>query len=223
MICVRGGCGNIPGNEKTGEKPVNAERPPRSRVILMAVVFEGGLVVLWLLLSHVLEMPPGDQGRVTVRAVVLGFFATTPLLPAMLWLARSQFTPFRRLMGEVEEVLIPFLSRLTVADFFIIALLAGFGEEGLFRGIIQGGLSAVIPPPVALLIAALIFGILHCITLTYAVIAALIGLYLGGLYMLTGNLVVPIIVHVLYDFAALIYLMKVRRRITVEGAGKEDG
>jgi uncharacterized protein len=50
----------------------------------------------------------------------------------------------------------------------------------------------------------------HWITRTYALLAALVGLYLGGLWLWTGNLLVPIVAHALYDFVALIWILRRR-------------
>ena len=55
------------------------------------------------------------------------------------------------------------------------------------------------------------FGLLHPITRAYAVIAALLGAYLGGLWLAGGNLLTPIVAHALYDFVALVYLLRLRR------------
>jgi hypothetical protein len=45
------------------------------------------------------------------------------------------------------------------------------------------------------------------VSLTYAVIAALIGAYLGAIMLLTQNVLTPIVAHGLYDFVALLYLV----------------
>jgi membrane protease YdiL (CAAX protease family) len=44
-----------------------------------------------------------------------------------------------------------------------------------------------------------------------AILAAVIGVYLGLLRIWTGNLLTPVICHVVYDFAALVYFFKVHR------------
>ena len=49
-----------------------------------------------------------------------------------------------------------------------------------------------------------------------ALLAGVVGLYLGGLYLLTGNLLVPIVVHALYDIVALGYLRKAERAPVIE-------
>ncbi len=58
-----------------------------------------------------------------------------------------------------------------------------------------------------LAVASVVFGLLHAVTPTYAVLAALIGVYLGGLWQVTGNILTPIVTHALYDFLLLVYLL----------------
>jgi membrane protease YdiL (CAAX protease family) len=57
-------------------------------------------------------------------------------------------------------------------------------------------------------VASVLFGLVHAITRAYVVIAALFGAYLGWLWLVTGDLTVPIVVHALYDFLVLVYLMR---------------
>jgi len=176
----------------------------------LALLFEGGMVVLWLVVAEFLGIVPGAQGAATVGALVTGAAATLPLLPLLWWVSRSRLGPLRAMMREVDEVLVPLLSRLTVADYALIALLAGIGEEGVFRGLLQEGLSWSLPVPAAVVAASTVFGMLHFITPAYALLAGILGVYLGALYVLTGNLLVPITVHALYDFIALLYLLRWR-------------
>jgi membrane protease YdiL (CAAX protease family) len=87
-----------------------------------------------------------------------------------------------------------------------LALMAGVAEEALFRGLLQEGLAGPLGWLPALLLASALFGVVHWLTGLYALLAGAVGLYLGGLYLLTGNLLVPIVVHALYDVVALVYL-----------------
>ena len=98
-----------------------------------------------------------------------------------------------------------------------MAALAGFGEELLFRGVLQPWLGRI-HPWVGIIGANLIFGALHALTPAYAVFATLIGLYFSWLYAGYGepNLARPIIAHALYDYIAfLIIIREVRREETV--------
>ncbi len=100
----------------------------------------------------------------------------------------------------------------------LIAAAAGLGEELLFRGLLQHGLAGWLAPPwgvwIALLAASLAFGCCHLLSTTYAVLAALIGLYLGLLLMFSGSLLAPALAHGLYDFVALVYLLRDARAVT---------
>ncbi|WP_245960737.1 CPBP family intramembrane glutamic endopeptidase [Wenzhouxiangella sediminis] len=92
----------------------------------------------------------------------------------------------------------------------LVSLLAGIGEELLFRGVVQAGLASWASPAAAILIASLMFGAAHAVSLPYFAVAAFLGLYLGLLYHWTGNLLVPIVVHALYDWIAIHYYLRRR-------------
>jgi uncharacterized protein len=104
----------------------------------------------------------------------------------------------------------------------IVAAAAGLGEELLFRGLAQEGLSRLVGGEygdwVALAVASLLFGVCHWLNTTYAVLALLAGLYFGLLLMLTGSLWTPIVAHAAYDFIALVYLVQPKNliRLTIE-------
>jgi membrane protease YdiL (CAAX protease family) len=87
-----------------------------------------------------------------------------------------------------------------------ISILAGLGEEMFFRGWLQPYLVQYIDTVPALLLASLLFGLFHPISLVYVLFATLFGLYLGLLLLVTDNLLPPIIAHAFYDFVALVYL-----------------
>lgn len=92
-----------------------------------------------------------------------------------------------------------------------ISLVAGISKEASFRGAIQGSLADHVGLGIALVMASLLFGAFHLITWTYAIIAALIAVYLGSLWIWTGNLMVPMITYAVYEFAALVYFLRMYR------------
>ena len=99
----------------------------------------------------------------------------------------------------------------TTLQLFTISLIAGISEEALFRGAIQGSLADRMGIVVALILASGLFGACHLLTWTYATIAFLIGVYLGWLWIWTGNLLTPMITHAAYDFLALVYFLRIYR------------
>jgi membrane protease YdiL (CAAX protease family) len=67
-----------------------------------------------------------------------------------------------------------------------------------------------------ILIASAIFGLLHYLSTTYAFYAFLTGVYLGVIYHATGNLYVVMVIHALYDFIALVYLVRMGKGASPE-------
>jgi membrane protease YdiL (CAAX protease family) len=85
-----------------------------------------------------------------------------------------------------------------VSDLIMISFAAGFAEELLFRGVLQARFGIVI--------ASIIFGLVHFISPLYVIITTLMGLYIGAFYYFTESLLVPIQMHFIYDLGALLYL-----------------
>lgn len=79
-----------------------------------------------------------------------------------------------------------------------IVLIGPFGEELLFRGAILGGLLKKMEPKYAILISALIFGVIH-LNPAQIVFAFLVGLLLGYVYYSSGSLLLPILIHVIIN------------------------
>ena len=186
---------------------------PGGSVLTMAVIFEGGLLVLAWGLGHLLGAPVEDQTTFTPSAFVLGVVATVPLVAGLYWILHTPREVVAQLRGVIEDKVAPLFADCSVTGIAVISILAGAGEEALFRGVLQTYLAehvgvGVLP---ALLVTSSLFGLVHPVTALYAVMAGLIGLYLGVLAIWHDNLLVPMVVHALYDFVALTYLVRHHR------------
>jgi membrane protease YdiL (CAAX protease family) len=124
------------------------------------------------------------------------------------WTLTTSLTSVRHLVQIVQDQLGPLLISRSPLELALLATLAGAAEELLFRGVMQVGLSRLVPEGLALVLSSAAFGLAHFLTPTYALLAGLGGLYLGSLFWLQGNLLVPVIAHALYDFLALTYLVR---------------
>jgi membrane protease YdiL (CAAX protease family) len=82
-----------------------------------------------------------------------------------------------------------------------ITLLPAFSEELALRGFILSGLWSRWGPSGAVVLSALLFGVLHLDVLQGA-LAVLAGLYLGYLRVRAGSLYVPIAAHALTNFVS---------------------
>ncbi len=158
------------------------------RIVWITVIFEGGLLGLGLALDWWARQPPFAHIFVHWQAFVLGIVGTWPPLLGMWWCARSSWGSLRRLQHGVWEKIVPLFTECSSLELILIAVAAGLGEEVLFRGVIQITLADWLGPSGALLLASALFGLAHFLTPTYAALAALLGLYLGGLLIVSDNL-----------------------------------
>lgn len=189
---------------------MNDSTQPDGHFVLGAALVEGAIGGVAVLLAWWLEVPLRTGWCLDRASVATGLAAACPLLVVMWLVLRWPVGPFRELKKLVEEFVIPLFRTGGLADFALISLLAGIGEELLFRGVVQRGLAASWGPWVACGAAAVLFGLCHALNLGYCILATAIGAYLGWLERATGNLLTPIIAHAVYDFLALVYLIRIR-------------
>ena len=83
------------------------------------------------------------------------------------------------------------------------ALLPGFAEEILCRGLVQRGLQPRCGPIPAILLASLFFGALH-VDPIHSAFAAILGLYLGAIAYLAGSVRASMGCHVVNNTAAVL-------------------
>jgi membrane protease YdiL (CAAX protease family) len=180
----------------------------RRAIVTLAIAVEGGLIVLAVLLGWLLDKRPLDQFRWSFLDALYGLAATVPMLLLFFLMLRWPIGPLRRIKAFSEEVIRPLLAPCTVIDLLGISTLAGLGEEMLFRGVLQGFFAVRLGAWPAVALASLLFGLMHAITATYVVLATLLGVYLGWVYIVCEhNLLVVAVPHALYDFVALLYLL----------------
>ncbi len=161
-----------------------------------------------------LRMVWGNPG---LRDILLGLAVCAPLLVLPPAVVHSGWSGFRAMRRALEQRLLPILREWSPAQQLLLSGLAGVAEEALFRGALQAGLAPVLGDLASLLLAAALFGLCHAVTGFYALLAAGMGLVLGLEWWFTGSLLAPMITHAVYDFAALIYLI---RHLPVPPAGE---
>lgn len=165
--------------------------------------------------------PFGDNAAVWswIGQMALGAVCALPLLGGLVWMERHPIGMLRELMRVVAEEVVPLFRDVSVPGLLAISLAAGVGEELLFRGFLQAVLTDHWAGPIGilagLLIASIVFGLCHALCWGYAVVATLIGLYLGVLFLVTDSLWAPLTAHAVYDFCALVHML---RRESAAGA-----
>jgi membrane protease YdiL (CAAX protease family) len=109
-----------------------------------------------------------------------------------LWWGAEQVSPLAR---KLQEQLSAILGPLTGSEAFALALLSGFAEELFFRGAVQGQWGWFV--------ATVLFALLHTgpgrhfrLWTSFALLA---GGLCGGLMIWRGNLLAPVVTHVLVN------------------------
>lgn len=181
-----------------------------------AVLVEGGLALVAVVLAWLFSVPLRNQlpatGSEAALAILRGILVTLPMLAVFFWLVHSSRATLRRLREQVEWLIGEMFPAATIGQFAMVAVLAGVGEELLFRGVVQWIVGQWTNPLIGLVIASLLFGLLHALSKLYFVLATGIGFLFGWLVYEYNDLIAPIVSHSVYDFVALVYLHRARLR-----------
>lgn len=147
---------------------------------------------LWEYFGPVTRMPLEFTGKGFLLGVALAVGITLASnIAHRVWPAYRRSADF-----YLQLVLKP----LVFTDFIWLGLLPGLSEELLFRGVMLPALGMDVT---ALVLSSVLFGVLHFSGTQqwpYIVWATIIGFVLGLSALLTGNLLIPIVAHVLTNF-----------------------
>lgn len=178
-----------------------------------ACSFEAALILAAVFLGWIADINPFEYLHFSELAIVYGIVGTIPLFLLFRIMEQIQAEPIVKIKDLLFETLGPGLHRYHWTDLLILASIAGLSEELLFRGVIQPWIESSWGMTAGLVAGNIIFGMAHAVTPLYAVLAALVGVYLSLSLDFGGdrNLLVPIIIHGLYDFLAFIALMRAYR------------
>jgi membrane protease YdiL (CAAX protease family) len=184
--------------------PDQPEIEPLTRTQVLIAMGVTALVLLfvaklWLHLGSVTLLPIHGTAEALLLGlgIALGITALSSLV-YRLWPAYRQSADY-----YLQMVLKP----LVLPDLIWLGLLPGMSEELLFRGVM---LPAVGLNATGVVASSLLFGILHLSgpqQWPYVVWATAVGLLLGFSALATGNLLVPIVAHIVTNLLSS-YLWK---------------
>ena len=133
-------------------------------------------------------------GRDTVIGLAVGLVSV--------WVSRW-WTEHSHSGEQMARAMAATLGSLSVPNALLLALASGLGEELFFRGALQ--------PRVGWLVSSLLFGAVHFVPrrdmLPWTGFVLAMGGVLGGLFAWTGNLVAPIVAHVVVNGLNLPFLV----------------
>lgn len=197
-------------------KQLNSPAAP-TRVYLVTIATLWLLALLATLLKPAsLWTPPARltaeiQRGLSPPGVLIGIF-TCVMLGLLLPIVMARLKP-----ESIERRLAPirFMLPTTATQrwlFVLVCLTAGIAEEWIYRGFVLHFLGATWPGLngwIVVLAAALLFGLAHVYQGWLGIVAtSVLGLFFCVLYLGTGNLLLPMIVHALIDLRILLLLPK---------------
>ncbi len=177
--------------------PNNFELEPLTRTQVLVAMGGTAIVLLaiakaWLYLSHVTLLPVNFTWISLASGLGVGLIITiASFVMYRIWPAYSR---------SADTYLKLVLSPLLWPDLIWLGLLPGLSEELLFRGVMLSDLGLT---PLALVVSSIAFGVLHFSgsqQWPYVIWAIIVGFILGYSAIATGNLLVPIIAHILTNF-----------------------
>lgn len=172
-----------------------------------ALVFQGGIGVVGLLVILAADIPVQVAGSGLLPSVFYGFLGALCTYGTLLLITQIPGLLPDNLDRQMRG-LHRFASGYSWFVLFLLCVFAGVGEELLFRGALQGWLAAHTNTPTALLVASVLFGLVHYASFTYFVVATCLGLVLGLAYALTDSLLLAMVWHSVYDMVALFCLLR---------------
>jgi membrane protease YdiL (CAAX protease family) len=190
----------------------------KKTLLLVTLIAEGGLYFLGLVLLTSADIELRSVFSVSWGAAAIALILTLPIFAALYLVERFSWEPIVRLRNQIDERVRPIFSECNLVDLGLIAFFAGVGEELFFRGWMQAVLVERSGVMIGILMTSLIFGALHYLSTAYAIYAFLTSIYLGIIYLLTGNLFILMAIHAVYDFVALVYLVVKGNNDTGDGS-----
>lgn len=192
---------------------------PAAMSTALAIVFYGAMLGgawllggLWLKLDLILwaEHRWGSYGTDIGLGLALGLstvYASRVLERRTTW-AQVLTAEFRKILGPI-----------TAVQAFVFAVTSGVAEEVFFRSFLQQALSdsllggGPVGILVGLVLASLIFGGIHIGPdrekfRPWTIMAVTLGLCFGGLYLVTGSIVGPVVAHFTINFINLLHISR---------------
>ena len=159
-----------------------------------------------------LRLVPGWETGSTLAVMIVGMLALGQALDSLTTLAGLGD---KGALAAIRSAIAAAAGPELFVAVLVIGVLAGSAEELFFRGYMQTRLGQRVPPALAVLVTSLAFGLLH-LEWIHALLAFVLGLYLGWITEIAGSALPAIACHVINNalFTVLTALVG-----TVAGAG----
>ncbi len=180
-----------------------------NRFFYLTCLSEGFLLCLAVMLGWYFNLPFWSQLEFDVIDIILGISLALIFATFAIWALKSNWAIFTQLRNDTLTF-VKILENLSVGSIILVALAAGVCEEVLFRGGFQPLFMDWLGLLPGLVLASLLFGLFHMISVSYVIYVSVFGLILGCMYIWSGNLIGPIIAHFIYDLIMLYWALHIQ-------------
>lgn len=94
-----------------------------------------------------------------------------------------------------------------VSLFMAICIFAPIWEELFFRGIVLRRMLTKWQAPASIALSSIIFGLYH-LNLAQALYATILGAFFGYVYLRTGKMIVPMVLHAVANFVSFLFIVQ---------------
>jgi membrane protease YdiL (CAAX protease family) len=178
------------------------------RFFALALAFEGGVLLVGLVAGMWMSPHPLELAHWSAQSVLLGIVWSLPMLVVLVLMRQCRFHAIGHLNQTIDRLLVPLFRQMALWQLALISAVAGFGEELLFRGVLQQVLADHLGIAAGIGVTSILFGLVHWVTPLYGILAGGVSVFFGWLFVRYGDLTPPIVTHGLYDFVALVYLIR---------------
>ena len=185
----------------------------------------GGGVIIGAIafgLGHLVKAPLADVFAWRIDDFLKGLIGAMPLVAFLYWFVQTDQPAFAKLREQQLEFFAGIGFELTVFKIVLISVSAGVFEEWLFRGVLQVWADRHVPLAAALILTNILFGVLHWQSALYALLAGILGVYLGIVFVVTENLLAPMVAHGAYNLAAMMLTRQILDSRHGDAPSKED-
>ncbi len=184
------------------------------RFVRLAVVFYSALLLVAALIGALWDRNVFTLGDGPLLSLSIGVATACGTIASAILLFHL-VPALRQLSDELAPHLV---DGARGRDLVLVSLASGMGEEVFFRGALQ--------PVLGIMLASLLFGVLHVGPdrryLIWTLWAVGAGFLFGFLYLWTGGLLAPITAHVLHNAATLLIWKRSRRSGAVVNESPEE-
>lgn len=172
---------------------------------LLGLAFQAGIVVLGLIPLWLFDIPLATEGLSVPAYLAWGTAAGVITYGVLLLLSLTDLLSSDTLQKHLRD-LHRFVRSQSWPVLIGLAILAGVGEELLFRGVIQGWVSEYLGNIVGILAGGVIFGLAHALSRAYFTVATALGVVFGVAYAITDSIQLVMVWHGVYDLVVIFIL-----------------